>query len=221
MIMLSHLSWSAGVPKRWRPLRLVLSAIAGQGQRIAGATGPDRGATNLTPERLAEHEQIVAFERFFRNYQSRISQYLWRMTGQEQAAYDLSQETFLAAWEHFAEVSIYAAPASWLFRVATNLALSYLHRQRTPVGAAQPLDDELEVACSDHAAGLGDREIVAQTLATLPPKQRALLILREVYGFSTEEAGRMLGLSQAAARRMLSRAHQRFRQTYLQKEGRL
>ncbi len=213
--MLPALSWPSGAGKRWQPLRLVLSAIAGQGQWIG------RGATNLAPEQLAEHERIVAFENFFRQYESRIALYLWRMTGQEQVAYDLSQEAFLSAWEHFAEVSVHPAPASWLFRVATNLALGYLRRQKAPVGAAQPLDDELDVACADPVAQLGDREIVVQTLATLPPNQRALLILREIYGFSTEEAGGMLGLSQAAARRMLSRAHKRFRQIYLQKEGRL
>jgi RNA polymerase sigma factor (sigma-70 family) len=215
MALFPPISWPAYAGKRWRPLRLVLSAIAGQGQWIG------RSTANLTPEQLAEHERIAAFERFFRQHESRISQYLWRVVEHEQTAYDLSQEAFLTAWEHFAEVSAHPSPASWLFRVATNLALGYLRRQKAPVGAAQPLDDELAIACADPTAQLGEREAVTQTLATLPPKQRALLILREIYGFSTEEAGRMLGLSHAATRRMLSRAHHRFRQTYLQKEGRL
>src|SRR5579884_1395592 len=61
-------------------------------------------------------DYVEAFEQFFREYEPRISGYLWRMTD-EQTAYDLSQETFLRAWQHFADVCTYPAPASWLFRV--------------------------------------------------------------------------------------------------------
>jgi hypothetical protein len=89
MAMLPALSRPAGAGKRWRPFQLVLSAIAGQRQLLG------RSTANPTPEQLAEHERIVAFEHFFRQYESRISHHLWRMIGQEQAAYDIRQEAFL------------------------------------------------------------------------------------------------------------------------------
>jgi RNA polymerase sigma-70 factor (ECF subfamily) len=161
--------------------------------------------------------QAEAFETFFRQYESRIAGYLWRMLGDEQAANDLSQETFLRAWEHFAEISTYPAPASWLFRVATNLALTYLRRRSAPVGAAMPLTDDLadieSISC-DPIAQVDERDEVMQALLSLPAKQRALLVLRGVYGLTTEEAGRALGISLMAARKMLSRAHQQFRDSY-------
>src|SRR5579872_4718863 len=65
------------------------------------------------PPRFAAHgsdrvttggEGIEEFECFFRCYESLISGYLRRMIGDEQAVYDLSQETFFRAWQHFAEI---------------------------------------------------------------------------------------------------------------------
>ncbi len=163
--------------------------------------------------------EIAAFEHFFRLYESRITSYLWRMTGDEQIAHDLSQETFLRAWEHFAEISTYAAPAAWLFRVATNLALGHLRRGMAAVGAGTPLLEDLAVAGSDPIEQVVERDLIVQTLMCLQPRPRALLVMREIYGLSTVEAGHALGMTQTAARKMLNRAHQQFRQYYLHKEG--
>src|SRR5215472_11574409 len=63
-------------------------------------------------------------ERFIRDHERPILNYLWRMTGDEQSAYDLTQEVFLRAWQHFATVRRYDQPRAWLFRMATNLSLT-------------------------------------------------------------------------------------------------
>ncbi len=181
------------------------------------------GEVESVPSTSVSPAQVEAFENFFRQYESRIAGYLWRMLGDEQAANDLSQETFLRAWEHFAEISVYPSPASWLFRVATNLAFTHLRRRSAPVGAAMPLTDALadsEDMGIDPIAQFDERDVVMQALLGLPAKQRALLVLRGVYGLTTEEAGRALEISLAAARKMLSRAHQQFRDSYQHaKEG--
>jgi RNA polymerase sigma-70 factor (ECF subfamily) len=158
------------------------------------------------------------FEAFFQRFAPQISGYLWRMLGEEQTAYDLCQETFLRAWERFAEIRNYPHPASWLFRVATNLALNAQRRQSAPVGAAKPLDDLIPDA-GDFTVHHAEREMVRQILQALPAKPRALLVLREVYGLSCEEAAAILGMTNAAARKMLSRARADFRQRYLRKDG--
>ncbi len=62
------------------------------------------------------------FERFVQTYEHLILNYLWRMTGDEQSAFDLTQETFLRAWQKFAALKDYDLPKAWLLRVATNLA---------------------------------------------------------------------------------------------------
>jgi RNA polymerase sigma factor (sigma-70 family) len=159
------------------------------------------------------------FESFFNAHEARLSAYLWRMTGDRQSASDLCQETFLRAWQRYDTIRAYDQPDAWLFRVATNLALQLARRQKAPIGAAGPLEDAFEPSVSDPAWRLAERDLVRETLLELPPRARALLILREVSGFSAEEAAKTLGMSPSAVKVALWRARAQFREVYLRKEG--
>jgi RNA polymerase sigma-70 factor (ECF subfamily) len=163
-------------------------------------------------------DSLPAFEAFFQAHQRDIFGYLWRMTGDEQAAYDLSQETFVRAWQHFDRIANYERPGAWLFRVATNLALTHLRRAAAPVGAAQPFAAGLDPSVSDPSWRLAESDAVRATLLALPPQQRAALALREVYGFSCAEVAEALGVSLAAAKMTLSRGREAFRARYTREE---
>src|SRR5512146_3507771 len=76
-----------------------------------------------TPASLPKVNTYETFEDLIAGRESDIFGYLWRLTGDEQAAYDLCQETFLRAWQQFGKIQHYDQPGAWLFRVATNLAL--------------------------------------------------------------------------------------------------
>ena len=156
------------------------------------------------------------FEAFFRRYEPRITGYLWRMVADESAACDLCQETFIRAWQHFAEVQAAQQPQAWLFRVATNLALN--HVRARGVRTAVPLDAANDPASSDPSVRFVEHDFVQGILTELSPKARALLILRDVYQVSFDEVSALLGLSPTAARMALSRARAQFRDRYLQKE---
>lgn len=118
--------------------------------------GPDTHE-QTSPSAPSEHaaHTLPDFETFFRRHEREIFGYLWRMTGDEQAAYDLSQEAFVRAWQHFDRIAGYERPGAWLFRVATNLALTYQRRAAAPVGAAQPFSTGLDPAVSDPAPMAG------------------------------------------------------------------
>lgn len=161
-----------------------------------------------------------AFETLFTTFERPIFGYLMRMTGDEQTARDLSQETFLRAWQHLAKLSTYDSPAAWLFRVATNLAISHLRRRATLVGSAQLLGDDDGPARSDPAMHFVEYDLVQRTLLALSPKQRATLVLREVYGLTCEEIARMLGCSRDAAKMTLWRGREQFRARYIRENGR-
>jgi RNA polymerase sigma-70 factor, ECF subfamily len=161
------------------------------------------------------------FESFVRQFERPVLNYLWRMTGEEQTAYDLAQEVFLRAWRHFAAISQYEQPRAWLFRVATNLALTHntiRKRRATSLSDNSLLGDDTPGA-SDPARRFVESELVRQTLLRLPPKRRAALVLREVYGLSTAEVGAALGMSETAVRMAISRAREQFRALYLEGEG--
>lgn len=197
--------WHIPQHKRWQPWRMLLVAEASNS--IPNAARPS-----------ATSAEIAAFEAFVQRYERLILNYLWRMTGEEQSAYDLLQETFLRAWEQFPKIARYQNPRAWLFRVATNLALSLRARRQGPVGMALPLDATNDPGASDPARHVVESELVRQTLQTLAPRSRAMLVLREVYGLSIEEIAGVLEMSRDAVKMALCRAREQFRTTYEREE---
>lgn len=163
------------------------------------------------------------YETFIRQHERPILNYLWRMVGDEQAAYDLTQEVFLRAWQRYDTVRHYDQPRSWLFRVATNLAITHIRRRALPVGAAAPLDALLatghDPASSDPAWRLAESDLVRRTLLQLSPQRRAALVLREVYGLNAAEVGQALGMTEIAVRMALHRGREQFRAIYLREGG--
>jgi RNA polymerase sigma factor (sigma-70 family) len=180
----------------------------------AGEPAPSDPRAITVPRDPSESD----FEAFFRTHERAIFSYLYRMTGDEQAAYDLSQETFVRAWRRYDRLRGYEQPRAWLFRVATNLALNHQRDRASPVRATLSLDGDLDPAGSDPSWRFAERDAIREALLAMPPRQRAALALREVYGFSGEEVAAALGVSQAAAKMLLSRARQQLRAQYC-KEG--
>jgi RNA polymerase sigma-70 factor, ECF subfamily len=204
----------------WRRLLCALAARDGAraGRDPAGA-----------PARLGAEN--AEFEAFFRRHERDVFGYLWRLTGEEQAAYDLSQETFIRAWQHFDSIQHYEHPAGWLFRVATNLALKHLRHRRLAdrlITTALGDDDDdtiataerIPAARADHAERVAEGDQIRVVLLALAPRPRALLILHDVYGLSADEAARVLNMTRGAAKTMLCRAREQFRSHYLRQEAR-
>lgn len=158
------------------------------------------------------HEAVSdPFAAFVAAHEGALFAYLWRITGDESAAYDLRQETFIRAWRNFARVRGYERPQAWLYRVATNLALNHRRDLRSTTSLSEaPLDP----AQSDPAWRLAERELVRATLLALAPRERAALALREGQGLSCDEVAQALGVTPAAARTLLWRARDHFRELY-------
>lgn len=198
------------------------SARAHGGQRAGGARGErpptsaGEAATSggITPPPIPS----AAFEPFFREHERAVYACLWQLTGDAQAARDLTQETFLRAWRHFEQARSYERPLAWLLRIATNLAFSQYQRESSHrTISTDALTDADTPSRSDPMRGLAERDLVQRTLLELPPNQRAALVLREVYGFSCEEIGGMLSLSRDAVKMALFRGREGFRRRYLGK----
>lgn len=196
----------------WQRLLLAI----GESEPAGIATAPQPARPTLPRQALDE------FEPFFRAHERDIFTYLWHMTGDEQAAYDLAQETFLRAWWHFARIRTYERPGGWLFRVATHLALNHLRNRATSLGAAVSLDAagvahpalSPSNVYSDPGARVADADTVRRALIAIPRRQRAALVLREVYGLSCAEVAAALGISAGAAKTLLWRARDEFRGRY-------
>jgi RNA polymerase sigma-70 factor (TIGR02960 family) len=149
----------------------------------------------------------------------------YRMLGSFEEAEDAVQETFLRAWRSRETFDGSAAYRAWLYRIATNVCLDLIRRNnRRPrsrsleslgeVPWLQPYPDRLldEVAPREDepdAVAVQRETIELAYLAAiqlLPPRQRAVLILRDVVEWSAKETADLLGLSVAAVNSALQRA---------------
>ena len=130
-----------------------------------------------------------------------LARRLRRMTGDEELADDLCQETFLRAWSRAPRRAPAPVLAAWLHRTATNLALDELRRR-----ARRPLASLDDLPCEDEPAG-GVRD----ALARLPVGDRAVIALRFQAGLALRELGSVLGISEDAARKRVARARARLR----------
>ena len=157
----------------------------------------------------------------------------YRMLGAVDEAEDLVQETYLRAWRSYAGFAGRSSLRVWLYRIATNVCLTALEqrgRRAIPSGLGgpgappdpagpgvawlQPIPDALVTPESaDPAAIVAARESVRFALIAglqwLPPRQRAVLVLREVLAFPADEVAAMLDMTTAAVKSMLQRARAR------------
>lgn len=161
----------------------------------------------------------------------------YRMLGSVDEAEDLVQETYLRAWRAYGAFEGRSSLRTWLYRIGTNTCLSALEqrgRRVLPSGLGSPAEDpdappvlaETEVAWLEPVPdGLAVPEIqdpaliftardsvrlaLVAALQYLPARQRAVLLLREVLGFSASEVAAMLGVSTAAVKSTLQRARVR------------
>jgi len=199
----------------------------------ARETDSDQGVSQdrRSEARVRAAEEQVEFERLFTQYGASLLDYLYGMTRNHEAATDLMQETFLRAWASATPLNTIQQPKAWLYRIATNLALNQSRRQRRfvwlpletiePLGAAgssdrwriPPLASHMHDA-DDVAASIVERDAIWETLAALPPRQQAALLLQTNGGFEPREIAVLLALSETNVRKMLFRAKERFRTVY-------
>jgi RNA polymerase sigma-70 factor (ECF subfamily) len=152
----------------------------------------------------------------------------YRMTGSLHDAEDLVQETYLRAWKAYGGFKGQSSLRTWLYRIATNTCLTSLEgRQRRPLptglGApsSDPVDDivardevpwlePLPDDSTDPSNIVGSRESVrlafVAALQHLSPRQRAVLVLREVLQWKAAEVAEAIGTSTAAVNSLLQRA---------------
>ena len=170
----------------------------------------------------------AAFVSLVERYRRELHVHCYRMTGSFEDAEDLVQETFLRAWRRRASFEGRSTFRAWLYRIATNACLDALaherRRARPDPGAALPppadlpwlqpypdllLDGAAPSEGEPDAAAVSKETIELAFLAAiqyLPPRQRAVLILRDVLGWSAKETASLLESSAASVNSALQRA---------------
>jgi RNA polymerase sigma-70 factor, ECF subfamily len=175
-----------------------------------------------------------AYATLVEEHRAALHAHCYRMLGSVQDAEDALQEALLGAWRGLARFEGRSSLRSWLYRIATNACLKLIERRPTRVlpvdfGPAgdphgtldeplvesvwlEPYPDGRQVAgIHEPGARYEQRESVelafVAALQHLPPRQRAVLILRDVLGFSGGEVADALDMSPEAVYSALQRAH--------------
>jgi RNA polymerase sigma-70 factor, ECF subfamily len=173
-----------------------------------------------------------AFGTQVERYRRELRVHCYRMLGSFDDSEDLVQETFLRAWRSRDSYEGRATLRAWLYRIATNACLDYLraHPRRPQPRAStaappevswlQPFPDRLlEPAAPSEAEP--DAMVVAKetielaflvAIQHLPPRQRAILILRDVLGWPANETAALLDISVVSVKSALQRARSTLRE---------
>jgi RNA polymerase sigma-70 factor (TIGR02960 family) len=175
-----------------------------------------------------------AFRQLVEPYQKELQLHCYRIVGSLQDAEDVLQETLLAAWRGLPGFQRRSSVRTWLYRVATSRCLNALRsRERRPGGEMvvprpelpepsrlgevlwlEPYPDALIENLSDSVPGpeaqYEAREAVSLAFVTalqlLPPRQRAVLILRDAVGFHAAEVAQILQATEDSVNSALKRA---------------
>lgn len=168
----------------------------------------DRAKDEELMRRVAEGNR-EEMEPLLRRYASSLLTFIRRMTGDRHHAEELFQETFLAVWQNRHRYEYPRPFRPWLFGIAANKCRAGLRKALGAVHAAPKWLDPpatrdpspIEVAIKAETAAL-----VAQAVATLPPKQRTVLVLRVWNGLEYADIAQALERSEATIRSLMFHA---------------
>lgn len=158
---------------------------------------------------LAQNGDGNAFSELVARYQDRIYRFLVRLTCSPDAALDLTQDTFLRAYQSLERWRPDALFKTWLFRIARNIAFDRLRREKRVVF----VELEQDFALPDPAAGPDSQLETAQryrlletALGQLPAEQREILLLREIEEMTYDEIALILELNLGTVKSRIARA---------------
>jgi RNA polymerase sigma-70 factor (ECF subfamily) len=167
----------------------------------------------------------LSFELLLRKYRTPLVNFLYRMVRDSAVAEDLAQEVFLRVYRARKEYAPSAKFTTWMFRIATNLALNSVRDNR---------HRQLEISM-DHAVDAGDdeqpamevpdrkptaeqqliartrSELILRAVHALPEKQRAAVLLHKYQELDYDEIARILVCSESALKSLLFRAYETLR----------
>ncbi len=191
-------------------------------QLTAANVDNDQEHTQIAQEDAAVQEERAlieaakndaeAFGRLYQRYVKRIYNYLYRHTGNQAEAEDLTSRTFFRALRSLHQYKDRGgAFQAWLFRIAHNLVVNwYRDQSRHPVVSLEVTGDHPGQATHhdephEHIIRTERRVLVARLIAQLPEDRKTLLILKFVEKMANEEIGKVLGKTEGAIKSLYHR----------------
>jgi RNA polymerase sigma-70 factor, ECF subfamily len=174
-------------------------------EELASAVNTEREGSSAGP---GTFEELFHFER------TRLFGALCLFTGDRAEAEDLAQDAFVRVWSAWDRVGEMDDPTGYLYRTAMNGARSRYRRSVLALRRQlRPRDHR------DELSFVEERDVLVRGLGRLTHKQRAAIVLLDLLGFSSEEAGAVLGMRSGAVRTQASRGRAELRRQAGEDDG--
>jgi len=148
----------------------------------------------------------VEFEDFYQAHRADVFRTAYLMTADREEARDLTQETFVRAFQHWREVSGHERPGAWLQTVVARLAISWRRRQAVRLKQVTAWGD-----AAPEEVTQADEPVVLQALRGLTPAQRTVVVLRFYADRSVEDVAQTLGKRPGTVKALTAQAIDRLR----------
>lgn len=168
-----------------------------------------------------------AFSLLVEKYQTKVYNLALRMSGNEDDAFDLAQDSFVRAWRNLGSFQFESSFSTWLFRLTSNICLDFLRAKKRRAAVSLTVtdeeDEESQLAVPDPGKtpeeaviAAEDRALLTRALNELPADQRQILTLRAIDDLSYAEIAEILHLQEGTVKSRLSRARTALRNKLLQ-----
>ncbi len=149
------------------------------------------------------------FGQIVEQYQAPTYRHLLRMTGDREVAHDLTQDTFLKAYQSILKTESDLSLKAWLYRIATNNALK--HHRRRRILAFVPFRGAEEPPATRPVSSMDEKIAVEDALLRVPPERRVCLVFHFVDGLKYREIAEIVGANEDAIGKRVAKGRKEFR----------
>ncbi|HBM75701.1 MAG TPA: RNA polymerase subunit sigma-24 [Clostridiaceae bacterium] len=165
--------------------------------------------------RKSRNGDIEAFESLIQSYEKRIFNIAYRMTGDREDAYDISQEVCIKIYKFIKKFRGDSSFGTWVYRITSNVCIDELRKRKAnviPFTITNP-EGEYEIPVADRDK-LPDEayeskelsEAIRLCLLQLEPKYRVMIVLKDIYGYKYEEISKILNINMGTVKSRINRA---------------
>ena len=163
---------------------------------------------------LAASGTVAAFDELFRRHSYHVHALAYHVLRDRDAADDVVQEVFLRVHRGLQSFRGGCSVKGWITRIAVNECVSSLRKARRRRVQRQEVRREAAASAGGRGKRSAHVEAAIDALATLKPPGRALIVMRDIVGYSYDEIGEALGCSSSSVGVRLHRARTRLRQEF-------
>jgi RNA polymerase sigma-70 factor (ECF subfamily) len=167
----------------------------------------------------ARRGDAAAHRALYDSHVDRIYRLVFRMIGVEHAAMEVTQDTFVRAFAGIGSFREDSAFSTWLHSIAVSLSLNELKRRKRDRARNAPLDDAMMVAQSAPRSDPVLRDKLMTAVNALPEGCRTVFMMHDAEGFTHQEIGAALGITEGTSKAQLNRARGKLRVALAQFAG--